>query len=81
MVARLLWEQEIAGSNPATPTTARLPSGSLPSGHADGRTRAASCVLIVFDPNQRVALFWTVPFVAVCYGLHAVALRRGWVRA
>ena len=28
---------------------------------------AASCVLIVLDPEQRPALFWTVPFVAICY--------------
>lgn len=28
---------------------------------------ALSCVLIVFDPTQRPALFYTVPFVALCY--------------
>lgn len=28
---------------------------------------ALSCVLIVFDPNQRPALFYTVPFIALCY--------------
>ncbi|NGM82049.1 amino acid permease [Paenibacillus sp. 7124] len=26
-----------------------------------------SCVLIVFDPAQRAALFYTIPFVALCY--------------
>ncbi|WP_204519998.1 amino acid permease [Actinomyces procaprae] len=42
---------------------------------------AASCILIVFDPDQASALYWTVPFVALCYAGHALALRRGWVRA
>lgn len=42
---------------------------------------AASCILIVFDPSQRSALYWTVPFVALCYAGHALALRRGWVKA
>ncbi|WP_168190784.1 amino acid permease [Actinomyces qiguomingii] len=42
---------------------------------------AASCLLIVFDPEQSSALYWTVPFVALCYAGHALALRRGWVRA
>ncbi|WP_198673422.1 MULTISPECIES: amino acid permease [Kocuria] len=36
----------------------------------------ASCVLIVFDPNQRAALYWTVPFVALCYLTYAVLKRR-----
>lgn len=31
---------------------------------------ALSCVLIVFDPTQRPALFYTVPFVALCYLAH-----------
>ncbi|WP_209280887.1 amino acid permease [Kocuria sp. JC486] len=35
----------------------------------------ASCLLIVFDPNQRSALYFTVPFVALCY--LAYALMRG----
>lgn len=26
-----------------------------------------SCILIWFDPNQRVALYYTIPFVALCY--------------
>jgi len=26
-----------------------------------------SCVLIWFDPNQRIALYYTVPFVLICY--------------
>lgn len=26
-----------------------------------------SCVLIWFDPTQRVALYYTIPFVAICY--------------
>ncbi|MGP7816644.1 amino acid permease [Niallia sp. 01092] len=26
-----------------------------------------SCVMVVFDPSQRVALFYTIPFVAFCY--------------
>lgn len=27
----------------------------------------ASCLLIWFDPKQRVALYWTLPFVILCY--------------
>lgn len=27
----------------------------------------SSCVLVVFDPSQRMALFYTIPFVALCY--------------
>ncbi|MDO4903070.1 MAG: amino acid permease [Limosilactobacillus sp.] len=27
----------------------------------------ASCLLIWFDPAQRIALYWTIPFVALCY--------------
>ncbi|MBP5833139.1 amino acid permease [Lactiplantibacillus plantarum] len=26
-----------------------------------------SCILIWFDPNQRIALYYTIPFVAICY--------------
>jgi len=26
-----------------------------------------SCVLIWFDPNQRISLYYTVPFVLICY--------------
>lgn len=33
----------------------------------------ASCLLIWFDPSQRVALYWTVPFVALCYGGYYLA--------
>lgn len=33
----------------------------------------ASCPLIWFDPSQRVALYWTVPFVALCYGGYYLA--------
>lgn len=29
-----------------------------------------SCVLIWFDPTQRVALYYTIPFVAICYLEH-----------
>lgn len=29
-----------------------------------------SCVLIIFDPNQRIALLYMVPFIAVCYGAY-----------
>lgn len=29
-----------------------------------------SCLLIWFDPNQRIALYCTIPFVIVCYILH-----------
>lgn len=36
----------------------------------------ASCVLIVFDPNQRAALYWTVPFVILCYVVFLVASAR-----
>lgn len=35
-----------------------------------------SCILIVFDPTQRTALFWTVPFVALCYLAHWLMTRR-----
>ncbi|MBM7052288.1 amino acid permease [Rothia sp. ZJ1223] len=37
---------------------------------------ALSCVLIVFDPNQRPALFYTVPFIALCYLAHRVTSKR-----
>lgn len=29
-----------------------------------------SCVLIVFDPNQRTALFYMIPFLILCYGVY-----------
>lgn len=29
-----------------------------------------SCILIWFDPTQRVALYYTIPFVAICYLVH-----------
>lgn len=29
-----------------------------------------SCVLIVFDPNQRSALFYMIPFLILCYGVY-----------
>jgi len=32
----------------------------------------ASCLLIWFDPDQRVALYWTVPFVILCYLGHYI---------
>ena len=35
-----------------------------------------SCVLIWFDPTQRVALYYTIPFVLVCYLGHRFWLRR-----
>lgn len=31
---------------------------------------ALSCILIVFDPAQRPALYYTVPFIALCYFAH-----------
>lgn len=34
-----------------------------------------SCILIWFDPNQRVALYYTVPFVIICYGFYEIKLR------
>ncbi len=36
---------------------------------------ALSCVLIWFDPNQRIALYWTIPFVISCYVVHAMATK------
>lgn len=36
----------------------------------------ASCVLIVFDSGQRSALFYTIPFVALCYAAFALLKRR-----
>ena len=30
-------------------------------------TSLLSCVLIVFDPSQRSALFWMIPFIGICY--------------
>ncbi|EHE90115.1 hypothetical protein ME0901_06770 [Lactobacillus delbrueckii subsp. bulgaricus] len=30
----------------------------------------ASCLLIWFDPSQRVALYATIPFVIFCYVAH-----------
>ncbi len=38
-----------------------------------------SCILIWFDPNQRIALYYTVPFVAICYA--GYYLRRKFKRA
>lgn len=35
-------------------------------------TSILSCVLIWFDPNQRVALYCTIPFVLACYLVHYV---------
>ena len=35
-------------------------------------TSILSCVLIWFDPNQRVALYCTIPFVLTCYLVHYV---------
>jgi len=29
-----------------------------------------SCVLIVFDPNQRTALFYMIPFILLCYAVY-----------
>jgi len=29
-----------------------------------------SCVLIVFDPNQRSALFYMIPFIIICYAVY-----------
>lgn len=34
-----------------------------------------SCVLIWFDPTQRVALYYTIPFVAICYLGHLFWLK------
>ena len=30
-------------------------------------TCSVSCVMIWFDPNQRPALIWTIPFIILCY--------------
>ena len=35
-------------------------------------TSILSCILIWFDPNQRVALYCTTPFVLTCYLVHYV---------
>lgn len=35
-----------------------------------------SCVLIWFDPTQRVALYYTIPFVLICYLGHHFWLKR-----
>lgn len=35
-----------------------------------------SCVLIWFDPTQRVALYYTIPFVAICYVAHYLWRRK-----
>lgn len=37
---------------------------------------ALSCILIAFDPAQRIALYCTIPFVALCYLGHALLTRR-----
>jgi len=29
-----------------------------------------SCVLIIFDPNQRTALFYMIPFILLCYAVY-----------
>jgi len=29
-----------------------------------------SCILIVFDPNQRTALFYMIPFILLCYAVY-----------
>jgi len=29
-----------------------------------------SCVLIIFDPNQRSALFYMIPFIILCYAVY-----------
>ncbi|ANZ57292.1 amino acid permease [Fructilactobacillus lindneri] len=34
-----------------------------------------SCVLIWFDPNQRIALYYTIPFVLICYLFYEIKLR------
>lgn len=36
-----------------------------------------SCLLIWFDPTQRVALYYTIPFVALCYLLHYIWRKTG----
>lgn len=36
-----------------------------------------SCVLIVFDPTQRPALFYMIPFVLGCYAVYFVKQKRG----
>lgn len=41
------------------------------SSHPLGRLHLEfTLVLIIFDPNQRVALLYMVPFIAVCYGVY-----------
>jgi S-methylmethionine transporter len=35
-------------------------------------TSLLSCVLIIFDPTQRPALFYMIPFVIGCYVLYYV---------
>ncbi len=37
---------------------------------------ALSCLLIVFDPTQRPALFYTVPFVGLCYLVYYLVLAK-----
>lgn len=36
----------------------------------------ASCLLIWFDPTQRIALYWTIPFVICCYLAHYLFKKR-----
>ena len=36
----------------------------------------ASCLLIWFDPTQRIALSWTIPFVIGCYLAHYLFKKR-----
>jgi S-methylmethionine transporter len=31
-----------------------------------------SCVLVVFDPTQRMALFYTIPFIICCYIIYYI---------
>lgn len=35
-----------------------------------------SCLLIWFDPTQRVALYYTIPFVVICYVAHHYWIKR-----
>ncbi|WEV39549.1 amino acid permease [Lactobacillus sp. ESL0681] len=35
-----------------------------------------SCILIWFDPQQRIALYCTIPFVAICYLIHYIWMRK-----
>lgn len=35
-----------------------------------------SCLLIWFDPTQRIALYYTIPFVVICYVAHHYWIKR-----